>query len=226
MMVRIFVLALIFCIPVLVNAAGSGSQVAWTSDALKLVKSGNAQKGKDLSGTCIACHGERGEGTNSEVRDDETIPAIPALAGQLATYTFKQLRDYANGDRDNATMAAIAKGLSEQDVADLSAWYASLSRPKHPVSNVDVSGAMKLVKEGDGKRILPPCFVCHGANGEGEKLDIPRLARQRSEYFESTLKAYKNDERHNDIYSRMRLISKQLTDAEIKVLSVYYQELD
>lgn len=225
-MVRFILLALVFCFPVIVNATDSGSQVAWTSETLNLVKSGNAQKGKELAGTCIACHGERGEGTNSEVRDDETIPAIPALAGQLATYTYKQLRDYANGDRNNATMSAIAKGLSEQDTADVSAWFASLSRPKHPVSNVDVSGAMKLVKEGDGKRIIPPCFVCHGASGEGEKLDIPRLARQRSEYFESTLKAYKNNERHNDIYSRMRLIAKQLTDEEIKVISIYYQELE
>lgn len=225
-MVRILIVVLAFCLPMLANAAASGSQIAWTSDMLKKVKNGNAQKGKELAGQCIACHGERGEGSNSEVRDGETVLATPAVAGQLATYTFKQLRDYANGDRDNAIMSAIAKGLSEQDAADIAAWYASLSRPKHPVSDVDVSGAMKLVNDGDGKRIIPPCFVCHGANGEGEKLDIPRLARQRSEYFESTLKAYKNDERHNDIYSRMRLISKQLTDAEIKVLSIYYQELE
>lgn len=225
-MARYILIAFVFCLPILANASDSGSQIAWTTETLNLVKSGNAKKGEEIAGTCIACHGQRGEGTNSEIRDDETIPAIPALAGQLATYTYKQLRDYANGDRDNSTMTAIAKGLSEQDTVDVAAWYASLSRPKHPVSNVDVSGAMKLVKDGDGKRILPPCFVCHGANGEGEKLDIPRLARQRSEYFESTLKAYKNDERHNDIYSRMRLIAKQLTDDEIKIMSIYYQELD
>ena len=225
-MARIFVLILFICLPPLASAIESGSQVAWTTETLKQVKSGNAQKGKELAGTCMACHGERGEGTNAEVRDDEKISAIPALAGQLATYTYKQLRDYANGDRANETMSAIAKSLSEQDAADLAAWYAALSRPKYPDTDFDISRAVRLVKEGDGKRILPPCFVCHGANGEGEKMDIPRLARQRAEYFENTLKAYKNDERHNDIYSRMRLISKQLTDAEIKALSVYYQQLD
>lgn len=225
-MLRKIFTVLLIGLPISGYALESGSQVAWTPETLNLVKSGNAQKGKEISSTCMACHLERGEGSNTEVQDGETTPAIPALAGQLATYTYKQLRDYANDDRSNPTMSAIAKGLSEQDMVDIAAWYASFTRPKHPVSNVDVSGAMKLVKDGDGKRILPPCFVCHGANGEGGKLDIPRLARQRAEYFESTLKAYKNDERHNDIYSRMRLIAKQLTDEEIKIISVYYQELE
>lgn len=226
MLARIIIFILLVHAPLWANAVESGSQIAWTPETLNFVKNGNAAKGKELAGTCMACHGERGEGTNSEVRDDEKISAIPALAGQLPTYTYKQLRDYANGDRINDTMNAIAKGLSEQDAVDLAAWYGSLSRPKHPVSDFDVAKAEKMVKEGDGKRILPPCFVCHGPNGEGQKIDIPRLARQRAEYFESTLKAYKAGERHNDIYSKMRLISKQLTDQEIKALSIYYQQID
>jgi len=213
-------------LPVLAVAGGSGSQVAWTQDTLKAVKNGHADKGQVVAEACKACHGQRGEGIPAETKDGEVLPAVPALAGQIANYTYKQLRDYLNDDRENESMTGIAKSLSEQDAADVAAWYASISLPKSKAEEPKVSAAAELlVKEGDGKRILPPCFVCHGANGEGEKMDIPSLAGQHADYFERTLLAYKNGQRHNDIYSRMRLISKQLSDAEIKVLADYYQDL-
>lgn len=224
-MLRIFILIMAFVATPLVNAADSGSQIAWTTETLKLVKNGNAEKGKDLAESCKSCHGERGEGMPAETRDDEKIPGTPALAGQVANYTFKQLRDYFNGDRANDSMTAIAKGLAEQDAADLAVWYASLLPPKTAANGQNVADAEKMVTEGDGKRILPPCFVCHGANGQGEKIDIPSLAGQQADYFERTLMEYKNSQRHNDIYSRMRLIAKQLSADEIKALAVYYQQL-
>lgn len=225
MMARIIALIWAFIFPILVNAADSGSQIAWTSETLNLVKNGNAENGKNLAESCKACHGLRGEGTAAETRDGEVTPAIPALAGQTANYMLKQLRDYYNGDRENDIMTGIAKGLSEQDVADLAAWFSSLSLPTQPIKMEDVSAAESLVKSGDGKRILPPCFVCHGSDGQGEKIDIPSLAGQQAEYFERTLMQYRSGERHNDIYSRMRLIARQLKEAEIKILAKYYQQL-
>ena len=224
-MARIAVLLLILTTPILTIAGDTGSQIAWTTDTIKLVKHGNAGHGKNLAESCKACHGLRGEGTNVEIQDGETLPAIPALAGQNPYYMFKQLRDYFNDDRTHDSMSAIAKGISEQDAADLAAWFSSLSLPIHDADNIDVSPAKKMVSQGDGKRILPPCFVCHGADGQGEKIDIPSLAGQRADYFERTLMQYRNGERHNDIYSRMRLIAKQLTKAEIKALAEYYQQL-
>ena len=226
MMTRMLVLLAALAVPVFGFAVESGSQVAWTTEALSLVKQGNVETGKSLAESCKSCHGEFGQGMPAEVVDDETIPAIPALAGQVANYTFKQLRDYFNGDRSNDSMTSIAKGLTEQDAADLAAWYAWLPAPKQKTANNEkLAIAEKMAKEGDGKRILPPCFVCHGANGQGEKMDIPSLAGQHADYFERTLMAYKNDQRHNDIYSRMRLIAKQLKDNEIKALARYYQNI-
>ena len=226
-MLRILIVCLLSVLPTLVSAVESGSQIAWTTEMLDLVKKGDLQKGGNLVQTCKACHGERGEGIKAETVDGETIPGVPGLAGQIANYTFKQLRDYANGDREDISMTGIAKSLSEQDAADIAAWYASLALPKHEgnpqVQNLD--RAKKMVAEGDGKRILPPCFVCHGAEGQGEKMDIPSLAGQQPDYFENTLLAYKNGKRHNDIYSRMRLISNQLSDEEIKQLAIYYRQL-
>jgi cytochrome c553 len=209
-------LSLILVAPALANAAPS-SQVAWTAEQLNFVKGGHPQKGRELAATCIACHGEIGI---------STTPDFPSLAGQLPTYLFKQLQDYADGSRDNPLMAGIAKGLSKQDMADLSAWFASLPPPPASYAKDTLQSANKLVIQGDNERLLVPCQVCHGNEGEGQKLDIPALAGQQSEYLKATLIAFKNGSRHNDIYSKMRLIAKSLTEKEIEELALYYQNLD
>ncbi len=206
--------------------AQPASQVVWKPEVLNRVKNGNLNKGKELAESCTSCHGDKGQGVKEEARDDEILPAVPALAGQLANYTYKQLRDYFDGSRSDGSMTSIAKGLTEQDAADLAVWFSSLpATPQNTAGDRNLGRAEKMVEEGDGKRILPPCFVCHGAKGQGEKMDIPALAGQQADYFARTLSAYKNDQRHNDIYSRMRLIAKQLSDEEIKELAQYYQQL-
>jgi cytochrome c553 len=217
-------LLLAFIAPVAVNAEPASS-VAWTPETLNLVKGGNLDKGKTLAESCKSCHGDQGQGMKEETRDGETLPSIPALAGQLATYTYKQLRDYAGGSRVHDQMTGIAKELSEQNAADLAVWFASLPKQENKSSGGNLDKAEKMVEDGDGKRILPPCFVCHGGKGQGEKQDIPALAGQHADYFARTLQDYKNGSRHNDIYSRMRLIAQQLTDEEIKELAQYYQQL-
>ncbi len=204
-----------FCLPALVIADPS-SLVAWTPEQLQLVKNGNLQNGRKLAETCIGCHGEKGV---------SVIPNYPSLAGQTANYTFKQLRDYATNKRVNTLMSSIAQGLSEQDMTDLAAWFSSLPAARHKSSEQTFKKAEHLVFQGDSKRILTPCFLCHGAKGQGEKMDIPALAGQQAEYFAETLKAYKSGQRHNDIYSRMRLISRQLSEQEIEQLGKYYQSL-
>lgn len=217
-------LLLAFIAPFAANAEPA-SQIAWTPETLNRVKNGNVNKGKELAESCKSCHGDKGQGMKEETRDDETLPAIPALAGQVATYTYKQLRDYFNGSRSHDSMSSIAKGLTEQDAADLAVWFNSLPSPQNKSASRNLARAEKMVEQGDGKRILPPCFVCHGSKGQGEKMDIPALAGQQADYFARTLAAYKNGQRHNDIYSRMRLITQQLSDEEIRELAQYYQQL-
>ena len=222
-MIRIL-LILAFISPVVVNAKPS-SQVAWTPDVLNSVKQGDLNKGKELAESCRTCHGDKGQGMKEELRDNEIVPAIPALAGQLATYTYKQLRDYFDESRSHVQMNGIAKGLTEQNAADLAVWYSSLTVADKNSTSQNLDKAEKMVEEGDGKRILPPCFVCHGGKGQGEKQDIPALAGQQANYIENTLQSYKRGERHNDVYGRMRLIAQQLSDQEIKDLAHYYQQL-
>jgi len=210
------ILPLILCIVPAFVVAEPASNMVWTPETLNFVKDGNIKKGEQLAQSCTGCHGEKG-----------ISPAgmFPSLAGQTANYTYKQLRDYADGKRKNPMMSSIAAGLSKKDSADLAAWFQSLPAAQNKASQEDLSKAISLVDKGNGKKILPPCFVCHESSGKGQKMDTPALAGQQAEYTEATLLEYKNGTRHNDIYSRMRIISKQLSDTEIKQLAKYYQQL-
>ena len=213
-MKRILSLILLFS-PVLVNAEPA-SNIAWTPDALNFVKQGDLKNGKQLAETCAGCHGEKGV---------SQMDAFPSLAGQLATYTYKQLRDYADNKRTHTLMNSVSAGINEQESADLAVWFASLPEPKHDVKKQSLEKAEVLVAKGNGKKIIPPCFTCHGSDGQGERQDIPALAGQQVEYFINTLTEYKTGVRHNDVYSRMRLISEQLSEEDIKQLAQYYYQM-
>ncbi len=194
------------------------TQVAWTPETQELVKSGDPGRGEKLAATCAGCHGERGVSANS---------AFPSLAGQLPTYLYRQLHDYKDGSRVNPLMQNFTSALSDQDMADLAAWYSRQPPPENskaadPSQFEDI---LRLVRQGDSKRIIPPCRVCHGKQGQGEQIDTPRIAGQSATYLEQTLKAYHDGERHNDIYGRMRLIAEQLTSEEIRQLARYYATL-
>ncbi|OAH99945.1 c-type cytochrome [Methylomonas methanica] len=196
--------------------AQPSSQVAWTADQLNFVKAGNPQKGEELAKTCNACHGEKGISTSA---------AFPSLAGQLPTYLYKQLQDYADGSRDNAMMSGLAKTLSKQDAADLAVWFGSQTPAFQSKTVMVYEKAETLVKGGSSERVLPPCEVCHGGDGKGQVVDIPALCGQNADYISATLHAFKDGTRHNDIYSRMRIISQSLTDEEISELGYYYQNI-
>ncbi len=77
---------------------------------------GNAAKGHEKAATCEACHGKDGLSID---------PNYPNLAGQHFSYLVKALSDYRSGNRSNAIMSSFAANLSNQDIQDLAAWYAS-----------------------------------------------------------------------------------------------------
>ncbi|MGB5623039.1 MAG: cytochrome c [Gammaproteobacteria bacterium] len=78
---------------------------------------GNAELGRTKSAACTACHGEDGRGI---------APNYPVLAGQHAEYLVHALTQYRSGQRKNAIMAGFATNLSDDDIADLAAWFASM----------------------------------------------------------------------------------------------------
>ena len=83
---------------------------------LRLVAAGNAAAGQEKAATCEACHGKDGNSID---------PNYPNLAGQHQSYLVKSLTDYRSGARTNVIMGSFAKPLSNQDILDLAAWYAS-----------------------------------------------------------------------------------------------------
>jgi cytochrome c553 len=110
------------------------------------------------------------------------------------------------------------KRLSPQDMADLAAYYAT-QKPEQPEGK---TAPPLLVTQGDRKRLLLPCEVCHGKNGEGMGHEVPALSGQKIEHFVETITAFKEGERENDQYGRMRFIAHQLSDKEIEEIASYY----
>jgi cytochrome c553 len=197
--------------------AGPSSNVAWTLETMRLVESGNPEKGKQLNATCAGCHGAEGL---------SALPINPHVAGQDAAYTYKQLKDYKDRTRNNPIMSGMVAALSDQDMADLSIFYASLSLP--PPSGTAPAETPRLVTEGEGERLIPACNTCHGRKGEGNpgSKGMPALAGQTVDYLKATMQAYRSGARANDVYSVMRSISKNLTDQEIAALAAYYAAQD
>ena len=187
--------------------AEPSSKVAFTPELLKTLSDGQRQKGEEIAKGCFGCHVTQG-------------PA-PLLDGQIGAYLFKQLKDYQDGRRSNDLMRGFVAGLSDQDLADIAAYFSQLKAPSSAPSSVSQM-AETLVHRGDPRRILPPCAACHERDGRGQKIDVPAIRGQSSAYLEKTLKDYKSGQRHNDLFGRMRALSQELSDKEIKALAEYY----
>ncbi|MEW6445163.1 MAG: c-type cytochrome [Pseudomonadota bacterium] len=204
-------------------AMGPSSNVAWTAEQMRFVAQGDKVRGGQLNRElfCASCHGDAGIAQSGN---------WPSLAGQRAEYTFKMLKDYKDGKRSGSHTAEImnkvAQLMSDQDMADLAQFYASFELPGLPTGvsfdAAKAEGAKAVVKRGDGLRLLAPCQSCHGPSGEGAVTDTPALAGQTPEYFIKTMQEYKSGARASDVYSRMRLIAKTLTDEEIVQMANYY----
>jgi len=213
-------------LPLGLAQAAPSSNVAWTVETHSLVKKGDPKIGSEIElvetedvNACADCHGEKGAEPD---RDKH-----PTLAGQIAAYTFKQLRDYKDGSRENRKMSEAVERLTDEQLAALAAWYADQPIPKVEVDEEETvsEDTMKLVFRGDKTRLIQPCASCHGARGEGAIIDVPAIAGQNVKYFVNTMKDYAKDKRANDVYSRMRIIAKSLTREEIDELAVYYARL-
>jgi cytochrome c553 len=174
---------------------------------------GNAADGKAKSATCAACHGADG---NSMVADN------PKLAGQHADYLLKQLMEFKNSKRKNPIMSGQVAGLSEQDMADLAAYFASQSVKVGSADKKLVALGKKIYRAGNAASGVSACIGCHGPTGTGNPAaKFPSLSGQHAKYIETQLKAFRNGTRNNDAGSMMRNIAEKMTDAEMKAVASY-----
>ena len=182
--------------------------------------SGDADAGKAKSVTCGACHGPAGI---------SLIAINPNIAGQVPGYIAAQLKEFKSGERVNAIMAGQSANLSEQDMADLDAYY-SAQPAKVTSSLTDEQKALAeegraIYRGGYAERGISACMSCHGPSGHGIPKNYPRVSAQHVEYLESQLLAYKKGERigYNEIMSD---IAFGLSELQIKQLAAYMAGLN
>jgi cytochrome c553 len=183
---------------------------------------GNPDAGKTKAAMCIGCHGIAGYQASFP-----EVYRVPMISGQGAKYISNALLAYQKGERKHPTMGAIAAPLSEQDMADLAAYYsvhgkvegATLPEKASKEPNAAVAA---LLQKG-------ACISCHGANFS-KPIDpsYPKIAGQHADYLTVALKSYKTEGlakvgRANGV---MGGIAKQFTNAEMKELGKYIGSLD
>ncbi|MGD8672757.1 MAG: c-type cytochrome [Thiogranum sp.] len=178
---------------------------------------GDAAAGKAASATCAGCHGPDGNSAN---------PEWPKLAGQGAPYLVKQLHNFKDGDRKNATMAPMAMGLSDQDMENLAAYFSDQTMSQGAAEKSLVELGEKIYRGGNAASGVAACIGCHGPTGAGNPAaKFPRLAGQHAKYVENQLHAFKSGERDNDAGKMMRNIAARMTDKEIQAVASYVQGL-
>ncbi|PHS16797.1 MAG: cytochrome c4 [Kangiella sp.] len=174
---------------------------------------GDIAKGKAKSGVCAACHAADG---------NSAIAINPKLAGQSAKYLAKQLHDFKNGKRSNATMAPMAGLLNDEDIENVSAFYASQKVQHMAVEDKHIAIAEKLYLGGDADRDIPACIACHSATGEGmAAAGFPAVGGQHPAYTIATLKAFRSGDRANDANEIMRDVTAKMSDKQIEALAYY-----
>jgi len=188
---------------------------------------GNPQAGKDKVAVCGACHGMDG---------NSLAPNFPKLAGQGERYLLKQLRDIRIGSAPDAAagngrkileMTGLLSSLSDQDLADIAAYYAGQTATGGAASPELAARGEQLFRGGKLEVGMPACTGCHGPEGSGNGPAVyPRLAGQHATYVSKQLTDFREGNRTNDgDIMVMRSIAAKLSNKDIEALASYIQGL-
>jgi len=190
----------------LLAAAASANEPAAASPKPDLGKGGTIS-----SQVCAACHtadGSRGS------------PANPIIAGQHPEYLAKQLTEFKAGKRKSAVMQGMAAPLSEEDIRNVAAFYASKTAKPGFAKNKDtVALGEKIYRGGIAERNVPACAACHGPQGSGIPAQYPRVGGQHGDYVEAQMVAFRSGARANNPV--MNGVAAKMNDKEIKAVSDY-----
>lgn len=178
------------------------------------VTKGDAAKGKALSAVCAACHGADGNSVN---------PDWPKIAGQGEAYLVKQINDFRNDKRAEATMTPMAKGIaSADDVLHLAAYYAGQKTKLGTANKEKVALGEAIYRGGVLSSGVAACTGCHGPSGSGNApAKFPQIAGQHAKYIVKQLQIFKSGTRNNDSGKMMRNIALKMTDTEMEAVAEY-----
>jgi cytochrome c553 len=178
---------------------------------------GSVEAGKAKSLTCAACHGADGNSLN---------PEWPNIAGQHESYFESTIRSYRDGTRDNVLMTGQAMMLSDEDIADLAAYYAAQTPAEQTADPSMVRTGERLYRGGNMATGVSACIACHGPGGKGNlPAAYPALAGQHATYTQMQLVAYADESRKSDQNQMMRNIAVRLTADEMAAVASYIQGL-
>ncbi len=163
---------------------------------------GDAARGKELSYTCLGCHGIEG------YKNVYPTYSVPELAGQHPEYLIAALKEYRSGERSHGTMHQQAASLSDQDIEDIATYFAaSVLAPSAPTVGTPPPKVAQL------------CVACHGTNGVGVMGSYPTLAGQHADYLARALDEYKKGDRKNPV---MPSFMSSVTEPEIQQIAEFY----
>ena len=180
---------------------------------------GDAAAGKTKAAACGGCHGMDG---------NSLIPMYPKLAGQNEAYIVKQVKDFkANSDRQNAIMLGMVAALTDEDAADIGAYFQSQStKDVAPFDADKIAAGRELYKGGDLQKGIPACQACHGPTGAGTAgIGYPQVGGQYVDYTLAQLKAFKAGSRKNDDKKLMRSIVEKMSEADMTAVAHYIASL-
>ena len=196
------------------------------SIALALVLAGNqamaggdAEAGQAKAATCVACHGVDG---------NSAVPTFPKLAGLGHKYLLKQMKDIRDGRRPVALMAGQVDNMSDQDLADIAAFYDAQPRTGGMADPDKVALGRKVYLAGIAERQVPACSGCHSPTGNGNgPAGYPSLGGQHAEYIAGQLKMFRKG--YEDPAGRtnggeakiMRTTAFRMSDMEIEAVASY-----
>jgi cytochrome c553 len=210
-------------LPSLTTTLLAFAAIANAAEPAKAVYRGDPAKGKEIASTvCAACHNADGNSVQA---------ANPKLAGQHASYLLKQMKEFKAADgkqpaRVNAVMNGMIAPYTEEQMRDLSVWFAAQTQAGEQARNREtIEAGQKLYRAGNMAKGLPACAACHGPTGAGIPAQFPRIGGQFAEYIEAQLKAFRDESRSNDPNKIMRMVAIKMTDKEIKAVSDYISGL-
>jgi cytochrome c553 len=178
---------------------------------------GSAEKGEAKATACIACHGANGNSAN---------PEWPVLAGQHEQYIHKQLQAFKSGARKNPLMTPMAMSLSDDDMADLGAYFSSQKPAGKETDAAKLQLGQRVYRSGDPKTGAPACASCHGPLGAGNPPAVyPSLRGQYATYVAAQLRAYRANTRQTDPNQVMRSVAGTMSDEQIDAVASYVQGL-
>ncbi len=188
--------------------------LSWMSFAYA---AGDAASGQGKVAVCSGCHGADG---------NSVIPSFPKLAGQGEVYLTKQLIDIRDGNRIVAQMTGILTGRTDQDLADIAAYYSIQKGTVGATKPELLESGRQIYRAGIAAKGVAACTACHSPTGAGNaQAGFPALGGQHADYIVSSLKAYRTETRNNGQAKLMQQVAALMSDKEIEAVASYIQGL-